>query len=85
MDQMGGVAEVLEHAQVLVSQLETTAVKENLKGSLELLRRNAFLLGEIKRLENATGEESLERAKAVLEVNANLHELCRIYSVFSET
>lgn len=77
------VGAALDQAQALIHQMEATQVKDNLKSSLQLLQRNALLLEEIKRLGTTTGEEAATRAKAILEVNANILELCRLYESLS--
>ena len=82
----------LKQSQALLIQMEVSPLKENLKNSLELLQRNAFLLGEIKRLANvdemiSEGKESNStlRTKYILEVNSNLLELARTYSALADT
>ena len=82
MDYMSGDT-CLVQAQALLHLTEQSPAKENLGNSLQLLKRNAALIQELRGLSSATGDEASYRAKKILEVNANIFELCRAYQVFT--
>jgi len=79
----GDEGPALGQAQAILHLMEQTPAKENLSNSLQLLKRNAMLIQEIRGLSSATGDEAAYRAKMILEVNANIFELCRSYQVFT--
>ena len=74
----------LEQSQALIQQMDGTPMRDNLKASLELLKKNEALLSDIRSLKGKGGEDATERSKKVLEVNANIFELCRCYASFSD-
>jgi hypothetical protein len=89
-DFLGGSNEAaVKQACSLLSTLETSPLRDNLKNSLEILQRNEVLLVEINKLAGSAkeGEDQQERAatrtKFVLEMNANLFELSRLYSALA--
>ena len=80
----------------LISKLETTKNKANLKNSLALLQKNQELLAALRRLDDEEGsgrgsgsssngvgdgvkELKSDRVRLILELNANLSELNRIF------
>lgn len=86
-----GDAGEMQQAQALLFQMEVSPMKSNLTISLEMLQRNAFLLQEIDRLarigEEATGggdQSGTMRNRHILEVNANLYELARLYAALGD-
>ena len=91
VDFLGGSnEETVKQAAALLSTLEVSLLRDNLKNSLEILQRNEVLLAEINKLAAGSAKEgddqqerTATRTRHVLEMNANLFELSRLYSALA--
>lgn len=81
----------LSSCKYLVSKLESTKNKMNLKNSVRLLERNEIVLTAIRKMDAeiqdagkpSCGNASRLRLQHILELNANLGELNRIFTTLS--
>lgn len=83
----GGRLQDLSSCKFLVSKLESTKNKKNLMNSVRLLERNEAILTSIRQVD-AEGQDGGSAPKAsrlehILELNANLGELHRIFTSLS--